>query len=86
MRAFEKRASNEFLLVAADQPDLRASLSGLRLSQGDGSFQAYGLRIAAADKPKVAAGVAYTLKPLNTHTTYLWQVAAAVDPIILKTK
>jgi hypothetical protein len=84
MRAFEKRVGHEFGLVAPGQPEIRASLSGLRLSQGDGTFQAYGLKIAPGDRAKVVSGVAYTLRPINTNDTYTWQLAARVDPVILR--
>jgi hypothetical protein len=56
----------------------------LRLSQGDGTFQAYGLKIAPGDRAKVVSGVAYTLRPVNTNDTYTWQLAARVAPVILR--
>jgi len=84
MGAFQKRASHEFLLVAPGHPDVRAHLSGSSFSTGAGSFQAYGLAVNAEDKDKLAAGVAYELRPINTSTTYLWQVAPTVAPLRLK--
>jgi transglutaminase-like putative cysteine protease len=84
MRAFEKRAAQDFLLVASGHPEIKASLAGLRLSQGDGTFQAYALKVVAADKDKVAAGVAYELKPKNTSDTYRWEIAPNVAPLKLK--
>ena len=84
MRAFQKRASHDFLLVASGHPQVRAHLSGSSLSKGDGSFQAYGLEVNAEDKDKLAAGVAYELRPINTSNTYRWQVAPDVAPLRLR--
>jgi hypothetical protein len=58
--------------------------SGLDLSTGDGSFQAYGAQIVPADKPKLVPGVAYTIQPSNTGDTDRWAVAPNVTPLTLK--
>jgi hypothetical protein len=84
MRVFEKRVGQEFTLVSSGQPELRAKLAGLKLSQGDGSFQAYALKIDGADREKIGAGVEYALRPINTNSTYVWQVAPNLAPIRLK--
>jgi len=74
MRAFQKRASQEFLLTAAQKAKVRVHLSGLRQSAGDGSFQAYGAHILPEDKGKLVPGVAYSIQPMNSNETYRWTV------------
>jgi hypothetical protein len=75
MRAFQKRAGQEFLLMAPQHPEVRAHLSGLRLSSGDGSFQAYGARVLPEEKAKLAPGVPYSIQPINISETYRWTTA-----------
>ena len=75
MRSFQKRASHEFLLTALQHPDVRARLTGLNLSTGDGSFQAYGAEVLPEDKVKLAFGVPYEIHPINVSETYRWTVA-----------
>lgn len=84
MRAFAKKAGHDFRLTAPGQPELRAHLSGLSLSQGDGSFQAYELQIADDDRAKIVAGAAYTLVPVNTSDDYRWEIAPNLAPFKLK--
>jgi transglutaminase-like putative cysteine protease len=84
MRVFEKRVGQEFRLVAAGYPDLQARLHGLKLSQGNGSFQAYALKIDEADRKNVVGGVGYALQPINTNSNYIWQTAPDLQPIPLK--
>lgn len=81
MRTFSKRAGNDFLLTAPQQPDIAVKLSGLKVSKGDGSFQAYGAQIQPEDKAKLAAGIAYGIKPINVSDTYRWAVAPDITPI-----
>jgi transglutaminase-like putative cysteine protease len=75
MRAFQKRASQDFLLIAAEKAEVRVHLSDLRKSAGDGSFQAYGAHILPEDKGKLVPGTAYGIQPINTNETYRWTVA-----------
>jgi hypothetical protein len=81
---FFKRASRDFLLIASGHPDLHARLNGHTVSLGDGTFQAYGLEVIPEDRDKIAAGAAYTLKPLNTNDAYRWQVSDGLIPLKLK--
>lgn len=75
MRAFYKRAGHDFLLVAPQHPEVRARLAGLRLSTGDGSFQAYAAEVVPEDKLKLASGVPYGIQPVNVSETYRWVAA-----------
>lgn len=75
MRAFQNRAGHEFLLTAPQHPEVRGHLAGLRLSAGDGSFQAYGAQILPEDKAKLVPNAAYGIQPINTSDTYRWVVA-----------
>jgi hypothetical protein len=84
MRVFEKRVGQDFLLTAANHPQIHAKLGGLKLSQGDGSFQAYALKIADADRGSIVAGADYTLQPINTNSDYIWQVSPELETIRLK--
>jgi hypothetical protein len=84
MRAFEKRVGNDFIMTAPGHPDIRARLASFRLSEGNGRFQAFGAKILPADESKVAPGVAYTLKPINTNNDYVWVAPADLAPIVLR--
>ena len=81
MRAFEKRTGHEFLLTAPQHPKVRVQLSGLTLSSGNGSFQAYGMRVLPEDKAKLVPGVAYSIQPINTSDVYRWVVAPNLTPL-----
>jgi hypothetical protein len=84
MRVFAEKVGREFVLSADGHPDLRARLSGLNVSQGDGRFQAFGAEVVATDREKIAPGVAYVLKPINTSATYRWRLDENLQPITLK--
>jgi transglutaminase-like putative cysteine protease len=84
MRAFEKRAGQEFLLTASGHPTVKAHLNGLTLSSGDGSFQAYAAQFDAEDKARLVPGVAYNIQPINTSETYRWVVAPDITLLMLK--
>jgi transglutaminase-like putative cysteine protease len=84
MRVFQQRVGQEFILSAADRPDLRARLLDWRMSKGDGSFQAYCAEVVAADRDKIVPGLAYTIKPINISETYRWELGADLKPITLK--
>lgn len=84
MRDFEKKVGHDFLLTAPGQPVIRAKLSGVKLSKGDGSFQAFELNVLAADRDKIASGVSYTLNPVDVSETYRWVVAPEVGAFKLK--
>jgi hypothetical protein len=78
MRAFQKHVGHEFLLNAANHPNIKVHLSGLNQSSGDGSFQAYGAQIVPEDKALLVPGVKYQIQPINISDTYRWQVASNV--------
>ncbi len=81
MRAFRKLAGYEFLLIAPQHPNVRACLTSLNQSSGDGSFQAYGAQIVPEDKAKLVPGAAYSIQPINTSETYRWVVAPDLRPL-----
>ena len=83
MRAFAKRAGNGFLLAAPGCAAIKARLSDAKVSQGDGRFQAFGVRVAPEDRDKVVPGVAYKIQPMNTSDLYRWAVASNLAPIVL---
>lgn len=81
MRAFDKRAGHNFVLTAPSHAEIRVQLSDLRLSTGDGSFQAFGARFVADDRAKLERGVSYSIRPFNESDTYRWQVAVDLAPL-----
>lgn len=83
MRVFRTKVGHEFVLSAAGQPDLHASLGGSTWSKGDGSFQAFSLEVRAADRGRIAPGVAYALKPVDTSEKYRWVVPEGLAPVVL---
>lgn len=84
LRSFEQRASSDFLLRAEGHPVLRAKLTGMKMSIGDGSFQGFELRVVPEDKPQIAAGAGYALEPVNRSETYRWAIDSALKPVVLK--
>jgi hypothetical protein len=80
MRAFERRVGHDFVLIAPGHDDINVQLSGLKLSAGDGSFQAFGARILADDRVKLERGVSYSIRPINRSDTYRWQMANDLAP------
>jgi hypothetical protein len=84
MRAFMKHAGHDFLLAAPQHPEIRAHLVDLRLSAGDGSFQAYCAHFPPEDKAKLVPGVPYTIKPINLSEAYRWVAAPDLAPLRLK--
>jgi hypothetical protein len=83
MSQFYGRAGHEVVFTAARHPDVKGHLNGHTVCSGDGTFQAYGLQIAAEDRDKIVPGVAYGMKPINTNDTYRWQVSADLAPVKL---
>ena len=73
-----------FSCLPLGHPDLRARLNGHTVSDGRGKFQAYGLEVVPEDEDRIAAGAAYTLRPLNTSDTYRWQVSDELVPLKLR--
>ena len=75
MRDFEAHAGHRFVLASPGHPDLRATLSGMRLSnEGEAQYQMWGVRIDAGSREDIAAGAEYTIRPINTSETYTWSV------------
>jgi transglutaminase-like putative cysteine protease len=81
MRAFRKRAGHNFLLTAPQHPSVRACLTSLNVSSGDGGFQAYGARVLSEDKAMLVPGIAYGIQPVNISDTYRWAAAPDVTPL-----
>jgi len=77
MRDFEARAGHQFALVSAGHPDLKATLSGMKLSNG-AEYQIWGVRIDAASRQDLAPGAEYTLHPINTSEVYTWTVKPGI--------
>jgi len=77
MRDFEARASHAFVLTAPGHPDLKAALSGMKLSRGT-EYQMWGVRIAEESRMDVARDVEYAIHPLNTSEVYRWSVTPGV--------
>jgi len=81
MRVFAQHASQSFLLVSPGNPEVRVKFNGLKLSSGDGSFQAYGAQILSEDRPRLMPGAGYTIRPQNTNETYRWLVETNIAPL-----
>jgi transglutaminase-like putative cysteine protease len=77
MRDFEARAGHEFVLAAPGHPDLKAKLSGIKLSNG-AQYQMWGVRIADESREDLAEGVEYEIRPVNTSDVYRWTVRPGV--------
>jgi hypothetical protein len=78
MRDFESQAGRQFVLTAAGHPDLKATLSGMKLSNGE-QYQMWGVRIDADSRSNLAAGVADTIRPVNTSEVYTWGVKSGLS-------
>jgi hypothetical protein len=74
LRFFEQGAGREFTLSAPGKATIRVVTTGAKFSNGNGTFQAFG--IALRDKPE--PGVSYTLTPDNTVHPNQWRVAEDV--------
>ena len=77
MRDFEAQAGHDFVLEAAGKPAVKASLSGMKLSNG-AQYQMWGVKIAADSRKDVAAGTEYAIRPVNTSDVYRWSVRGGV--------
>jgi hypothetical protein len=73
MNDFEASVGHQFVLTASGHPDLKATLSGMKLSNGS-QYQMFGVRIDAESKKDVAPGVEYAIRPVNTSDVYTWRV------------
>ena len=81
LREFAAHAGHDFVLSSPGHPDLKVSLSGMKISNGDSArrYQLFGVRIAPESKPLLAAGVAYSIRPINVSETYFWTVRTGVS-------
>jgi transglutaminase-like putative cysteine protease len=77
MRDFEGRAGHRFVLSAPGHPDLKATLSGMKLSNGP-QYRLWGVKLDAESRGDIAAGVEYEIRPLNTSAVYTWSVRDGV--------
>ena len=81
MREFAQRAGNHFVLAAPGHPDVKATLSGMKLSSGDRNgrrYQLFGVRIDSQFRELIAPGADYSIQPINISETYAWQVRDGV--------
>jgi hypothetical protein len=77
MRDFEAQAGHEFVLAAAWHPDVKAKLSGMKLSNG-AQYQMWGVRVDADSRQDLAPGVEYSIRPINISDVYKWRVLPGV--------
>jgi hypothetical protein len=77
MNDFEAQAGHEFVLTSTGHPDVKARLSGMKLSNG-AQYQMWGVRVADDSRKDLAAGVEYEIRPVNTNDVYRWNVRAGV--------
>jgi hypothetical protein len=73
LRDFEARAGQRFVLAAPGHPDLKATLSGMKMSCGN-QYQLFGVRIDAECRQDLAPGADYTIRPVNTSEVYRWTI------------
>ena len=79
-REFESHAGHHFTLTASGHPEIRATLSGMKLSSADGprTYCLFGVRINADDRKLMVPGLKYTIHPVNTNDVYTWTVKDAL--------
>lgn len=81
MRAFVEQAGHRFLLSAGGHPDVQATLTSMKISKGRAEGGALPAVRRARGCGLAAAGVAYTIRPVNISQAYAWSVR---DGLILK--
>jgi len=76
LREFERQAGKHFVLTSLGHPDLGATLSLMKITDSDsnGPYQLFGVRIDAECRQDLAAGVDYTIRPVNTSEVYKWTI------------
>ncbi|MDR3702811.1 MAG: transglutaminase domain-containing protein [Candidatus Sulfopaludibacter sp.] len=77
MRDFEAKAGHHFVLSSPGHPDLYATLSGMKLSNG-AQYQMWGVRIDAPSRTGISPGAEYVIRPVNTNEIYTWGVKTGV--------
>lgn len=78
---FYRNAGHRFVLTASGHPELRATLSGMKITDFDSSrrpYQLFGVRIDPEYRQLLAPGVDYAIRPINTNQTYVWRVKDGV--------
>ena len=85
---FYEHAGHHFVLASPGQPELKATLSGMKITDFDPSrrpYQLFGVRIDPEYRQLLAPGVDYAIRPINTSETYVWsvkdRVALRVPPL-----
>jgi hypothetical protein len=77
MRDFEARAGHRFVLTSPGHPDLKATLSGMKLSNGC-AYQMWGVRIDAESQHDIVAGAEYAIRQIDNSEVYTWGVDAGL--------
>jgi hypothetical protein len=77
MNDFEAKAGHQFVLSTPGHPDLNATLSGMKMSNG-ALYQIWGVRIDADSRKDIVAGASYSIRPVNTSPVYTWTVRDGV--------
>jgi hypothetical protein len=79
-REFVSHAGNHFILVSPGHAEIKAALSELKMSNGDGprTYNLFGVRIDTDSRGLLVPGVKYTIHPVNTSEVYAWTVKDGV--------
>jgi hypothetical protein len=77
MRDFQSRAGNHFVLASPGHPELKATLSGMMLSNG-AAYQMWGVRIDEESRKDIAPGAEYAIRAVNISEMYKWTVKDGV--------
>jgi hypothetical protein len=78
---FYGHVGHRFVLTASGHPELKATLSGMKITDFDSSrrpYQLFGMRIDPEYRHLLAPGVDYAIRPINTSETYVWSVKDGV--------
>ncbi len=83
LREFAEHAGNHFVLTAPGRPEIKATLSGMKLTSGDGSrtYSWFGAHIDTDYRKLFVPGIKYAIQPINTNETYTWTVE---DRVVLE--
>ncbi|MHC4521839.1 MAG: hypothetical protein ACYTAS_24880, partial [Planctomycetota bacterium] len=80
LSAFKEDAVFEFLLKASGHEDVHVAANTFQgtCSHGHGQFQGFVARLPAGELSKLAAGVEYTITPINQDSKYYWMANESV--------
>jgi transglutaminase-like putative cysteine protease len=84
LRDFARQAGSHFVLTAPGHPELKATLSLMKITDRDPKgrpYQLFGVRVDPEYRHLLAPGVDYTIQPINTSETYTWTVK---DGVVLR--